>query len=231
MASPILPIKFKNLIEIEYFINQAKKETIDSSFLRHKELWRRLVVTQNENEITFLAIDSIYSQFQDLFETTHYDLIYGDPGSGKGAKLITFSLLGYRVVLAADLSGANILDLYGSAEICQITIAEDEMDDIDKDPDKHKIYKIGYDFTGTTTSQDLCDNFLHEKHRRLPNDKELIAWIQKHIEWMECYHDPWFKIQRCKIFENPQDDGIRTTKYTVVIHFSAPKGYWLQYDV
>jgi hypothetical protein len=81
------------------------------------------------------------------------------------------------------------------------------------------------------TLQDLCDNFLHEKHRRLPNDKELIAWIQKHIEWMECYHDPWFKIQRCKIFENPHDDGLRTTKYTVVIHFSAPKGYWLQYDI
>jgi hypothetical protein len=81
------------------------------------------------------------------------------------------------------------------------------------------------------TLQDLCDNFLHEKHRRLPNDKELIAWIQKHIEWMECYHDPWFKIHNCKIFENPQDDGLRVTKYTVVIHFSAPKGYWLQYDI
>ena len=79
--------------------------------------------------------------------------------------------------------------------------------------------------------QDLCDNFIHEKHRRLPNDKELIAWIQNHIEWMENYHDPWFKIQRCKIFENPQDDGLRTTKCTVVIHFSAPKGYWLHYDI
>lgn len=149
-ASPTLPIKFKNLTEIEYFINQAKNETIGSLFLRHKSLWGRLVVTQNESEIIFLAIDSMYSQFQDLFETTHYDLLYGDPGSGKGAKLITFKLLGYRVVLAADLSGANILDLYGSSEICQITIAEDEMDDIHKDADKHKIYKIGYGFTGTT---------------------------------------------------------------------------------
>ena len=151
VASPILPIKFKNLEEIEYFIEQAKKETIDSLYLRHKSLWKRLIVTQNESETIFLAMDSVYSQFQDMFETTHYDLLYGDPGSGKGAKLITFKLLGYRVVLAADLSGANILDLYGSTEICQITIAEDEMDDIHKDADKHKIYKIGYDFTGTTT--------------------------------------------------------------------------------
>jgi hypothetical protein len=38
--------------------------------------------------------------------------------------------------------------------------------------------------------QDLCENFLHEKHRRLPNVMELMTWIQKHIKWMECYHDP-----------------------------------------
>lgn len=86
-----------------------------------------------------------------MFDTTHYDLIVGPPRSGKGVILITFKLLGYRVVLAADLSGPNILDLYGSAEKCQITIAEDEMDDIEDDPIKRKMYRIGYDLTGNTT--------------------------------------------------------------------------------
>ena len=100
--------------------------------------------------ISFLSIDSVYSNFQDLFETTHCDLIDGAPGSGKGATLITFQLLGYRVVLAADLSGANILDLYGSNGRCQITVAEDELDDIEDDPIKRKMYKIGYDITGKT---------------------------------------------------------------------------------
>lgn len=92
-------------------------------------------------------------------------MIYGPPGSGKGAILITFSVLGYRVVLAADLNGANLLDLYGSAEICQITIAEDELDDIHRDPDKHKIYKIGYDFTGTT--QRTLDGNTSNRNNRL----------------------------------------------------------------
>lgn len=92
-------------------------------------------------------------------------MIYGPPGSGKGAILVTFSLLGYRVVLAADLNGANLLDLYGSTEICQITIAEDELDDIHRDPDKHKIYKIGYDFTGTT--QRTLDGNTSSRNNRL----------------------------------------------------------------
>jgi hypothetical protein len=165
VASPIIPIKFRDMAEVEYFIKQAKKETIESIYFKHKSLWKNFVVTKDQNTVIFLAVDSVYSHFQDLFETTHYDLIYGPPGSGKGAILITFSLLGYRVVLAADLNGANLLDLYGSAEICQITIAEDELDDIHRDPDKHKIYKIGYDFTGTT--QRTLDGNTSNRNNRL----------------------------------------------------------------
>ena len=51
-------------------------------------------------------------------------------------------------VLAADVNGANILDLYGSNGRCQITVAEDELDDIKDDPIRRKIYKVGYDLTG-----------------------------------------------------------------------------------
>ena len=43
------------------------------------------------------------------------------------------------------MSGANLLDLLGSAEMGQITIAEDELDDIDQDHDKKHIYKVGVD--------------------------------------------------------------------------------------
>jgi hypothetical protein len=151
IASYITAIKFKDLNEIRFYIEQAKKETIESIYLKHESLWKKFVVANDEYTIPFLAIDSVYSQFQDLFDTTHYDLIVGPAGSGKNVILITFKLLGYRVVLAADLSGANLLDLYGSAQICQITIAEDEMDDIEDDPIKRKMYKVGYDLTGKTT--------------------------------------------------------------------------------
>jgi hypothetical protein len=150
IASYTLPIKFKDLTEIKGFIDVAKRQTIDSIYYQHKKLWKKFVATNDEYTISFLAIDSVYSHFQDLFETTHSDLIDGAPGSGKGATLITFQLLGYRVVLAADLSGANILDLYGSNGRCQITLAEDELDDIRDDSIKRKLYKIGYDITGKT---------------------------------------------------------------------------------
>jgi hypothetical protein len=56
--------------------------------------------------------------------------------------------LGYRVILASDMNGANLLDTMGFTEPCQVTIAEDELDDIDKDEIKKKLYKVGYDKGG-----------------------------------------------------------------------------------
>ena len=96
IASFTLPVKFKDIPEIKSSIEVAQGETIDSIYEMHKALWEKLVVSTDESTIKFLAIDSVYSNFQDLFETTHYDLIDGTPGSGKGATLITFQLLGYR---------------------------------------------------------------------------------------------------------------------------------------
>src|SRR4051794_11794894 len=144
-ASPALPYQFKDVAEIEYFIEQAQKETVDSLFAKHKSVWKQIVVASDDRLIILLASDSVYSYFQDKFATTHYDMFVGGPGSGKGAILNGFRYLGYRVVLASDMSGANILDLLSSVESNQITLAEDEFGDIYKDPDKLKIVKVGYD--------------------------------------------------------------------------------------
>lgn len=144
-ASPALPYLFKDMTEIEYFIEQAQKETLDSLFAKHKSVWKQIVVASDDGLIILLASDSVYSYFQDKFATTHYDMFVGGPGSGKGAILNGFRYLGYRVVLASDMSGANILDLLSSVESNQITLAEDEFGDIYKDPDKLKIVKVGYD--------------------------------------------------------------------------------------
>lgn len=46
------------------------------------------------------------------------------------------------------MSDANLLDTMGFTEPCQVTIAEDELDDIDKDEIKKKMYKVGYDKGG-----------------------------------------------------------------------------------
>jgi hypothetical protein len=112
-----------------------------------ESIWDKILVAKSKEVITFYTADTIYSYFQDLFPTTHYDMIVGNPGAGKGAILVSFRLQGYRAVMAAGMSGANLLELLGSVEACQITLLEDEFQNIEKDPDKEVIYKIGYDET------------------------------------------------------------------------------------
>ena len=72
-------------------------------------------------------------------------------GSGKGAILITFSYLGYRVILGGNMSGASILDLLGSLEAFQVVIAGDELNNLRSDAEKWRLYTIGYDAFELTT--------------------------------------------------------------------------------
>ena len=146
--TPVIPYTFKDIDEIKYFIEQAKYETIHSLYSKSKSIWKHFVVAKDNDTITLLAVDQVYSYFQDLFSTTHYDMITGSPGSGKGAILVTMKQLGYRVILASDTSGANLLDMFGSVESGQVVLAEDEFDDIDKDEIKKKLIKVGYDEEG-----------------------------------------------------------------------------------
>jgi hypothetical protein len=146
--TPIIPYSFKDVDEAKCFIGQAKKETIHSLYFKSKALWKCFVVAKDNDTITLLAVDQVYSYFQDLFPTTHYDMVTGSPGSGKNAILVTMKQLGYRVILASDTSGANLLDMFGSVEPGQVVLAEDEFDDIDKDEIKKKLIKVGYDEEG-----------------------------------------------------------------------------------
>jgi hypothetical protein len=228
VASYITPIKFNDPNEIKYYIEKAKNETIDSLFDKHLSLWKRFVVSNDEHMIKFLAIDSVYSQFQDLFEATHYDLIIGPPGSGKGAILITFKLLGYRVVLAGDLSGANIIDLYGSAEKCQITLAEDELDDIEHDSVKRKIYKIGYDLTGNTTR--TLDGNTNNRANKLyeiygfklfgtespPEDKSFEGFNDRSFTLQSTKGKPKYRIKKV-LFEMGKSVNKQDSKYRKII--------------
>lgn len=146
--TPVIPYTFKDIDEIKYFIERAKKETVHSLYFKSKALWKCFVVAKDNDTITLLAVDQLYAYFQDLFPTTHYDMVTGSPGSGKNAILVTMKQLGYRVILASDTSGANLLDMFGSVESGQVVLAEDEFDDIDKDEIKKKLIKVGYDEEG-----------------------------------------------------------------------------------
>jgi hypothetical protein len=92
-GSPIFPYTFANVGEIKFYIERVKSETIDTLFQKHKSIWKKIVVADNE-VIGLLAIDSLYSYFQDEFSTTHYDMFVGPPNSGKGAILLGFKYLG-----------------------------------------------------------------------------------------------------------------------------------------
>jgi hypothetical protein len=96
--TPIIPYSFKDIDEIKYFIEQARKETIHTLYFKSKSLWKCFVVAKDNDTITLLAVDQVYSYFQDLFPTTHYDMVTGSPGSGKNAILVTMKQLGYRVI-------------------------------------------------------------------------------------------------------------------------------------
>lgn len=146
--TPIVPYVFRDIEEISFSIKQAKKESIHSLYFKSKSIWKQFVVAKNSDTINLLAVDQVYSYFQDLFSTTHYVMVTGSPGSGKGAILVTMKLLGYRVVLGSDMSGANLLDIFGSVESGQAVLVEDEFDDIDKDEIKKKLIKVGYDDEG-----------------------------------------------------------------------------------
>ena len=146
-----LSYEYDNTDEVRRFIKLASKIHIDDLFFLAKSIWNDLVATSERELITLLAVDTIFSYFQEKFVTTHYLLLTGPPGWGKGAILLTFKLLGYRVILAGDMSGANLLDILGPIEKCQVCLAEDEFDNIHEDPDKERIYKMGYEDIGLVT--------------------------------------------------------------------------------
>ena len=159
--SPIVPYKFKNMKEIESFVQLAQKETLDSLYFKSKSLWQKFVSATDE-QLTMLAADTIFTYFQDRFATTHYLLAVGPVGSGKGAILVGFKYLGYRVILASSMSGPNLLDMLGSVEVGQVVVAEDELDNIDEDKSKQRIYKVGYDRFGVVPK--TLDGSLSSRH-------------------------------------------------------------------
>lgn len=83
------------------------------------------------------------------------------------------------------------------------------------------------------------EQFLSRNKRPL-NDQELTKCIKKCIN----DDDHSFRIQYCKVFSNPKkhevtifarggETGYTTkwTKYTVIVYYSIPKGYWEEYDI
>ena len=74
----------------------------------------------------------------------HYLLFVGDNNTGKSNALRIFHQIAYRPLFDTSITPANIYNFLGMDEEAQGTILEDEIDDIEEESDKMKIYKVGY---------------------------------------------------------------------------------------
>lgn len=152
-----IPYSFSSEHELTEYFDLAKKETIDSLFEKILQEFRNYVNTE-EHSLVILAADTLYSYFQTMFGTTHYNMLVGESGSGKNSALLVFRILGYGVFYVTSASAANYYTFLGDIQEGQGSIAEDEADNIGKDSDKKNIIKTGYASGGsvpkTSFSQD-----------------------------------------------------------------------------
>jgi hypothetical protein len=132
--------EFYNTIEYA-----AKNDSIYKIYHDVKPLYtKEYFVDTDLNNSSLLAIYTITSYSQDKFSTAPYIWLIGDNGSGKGSIILVYTALGYRVFYMSGASGANICEYLGTIEEGQGTIAEDELDNLDKDQYKQLLYKMGY---------------------------------------------------------------------------------------
>jgi hypothetical protein len=147
---PYEPYEFENMKEVLSYVERAKNETIDSLYKHAKQITEDYN-DQKKEKVILLAIDIIWSYFQDKFPTTHYDIVLGGNGSGKSSYGITFAATAYRVVKLTSPNAANINRILGCIEVGQCTLVSDETGAIDKSEDLMSLLKDGYDSKGKTS--------------------------------------------------------------------------------
>jgi hypothetical protein len=101
---------------------------------------------QDNPKLNLIAIDLIWSYFQDKFGTTHYLDIVGDNDSGKSSLGNTFEAVGYRAVNMTSPTAPNVFRTLGTIEPGQCILILDEADKIDESIDMMNILKAGYDY-------------------------------------------------------------------------------------
>ena len=134
---------FDSFEEVQYFIDLAKNETLDTLFTRVKNELKKYIDI-DDDFLNILSADIVFTYFQDRLRMTHYLLIIGDNNTGKSNILLVFSFLGYRPILDTAITPANIYNYGSQLEEGQCIILEDEIDDIDIQDEKKKLYQVSY---------------------------------------------------------------------------------------
>ncbi len=134
---------FSSQDEIEEYVKRAEKENLDSLLKKVENVWRKYFDIDDDT-LSLCAADTIFTYFQDKIGMTHYLLFVGDNNTGKSNALRIFHQLAYRPIFDTSITTANVYNFLGMYEEAQGTILEDELDNIDNQPEKMKIYKAGY---------------------------------------------------------------------------------------
>ena len=142
---PYEPYEFADIQEIKSYEEKCGTEFLDSLYRR-----ARCIVEnyndQDSSKLSILAVDIVWSYFQDKFSTTHYVAVIGDNGSGKSTIGDTFESIGYRVVNMTDPTAANFFRILGTVEPGQCTLVADEAEKIDQSPKIMSTLKTGYQY-------------------------------------------------------------------------------------
>lgn len=138
------PYIFTSKEEILNLINEVKtKDNPQTLFYMIKYQWKRYV-NESDIHLSLCAADCIFTIFQDRIGITHYLFFVADTEAGKSSNLHLFARLAYRAFMGIDISTANIYRFYGKEYAGIGTLIEDEIDDLDDQHEKLKMYKSGY---------------------------------------------------------------------------------------
>jgi len=135
--------EFTSEEEINSYITRAQNENLDTLYNRSKSFWIKYQDADNYHHV-ICAADTIFTYFVDRSSSTHYLLFVGDVEAGKSNNLTLFEHLAYRALPSISLTPANIFRSYGNFEEAQVTILENEIDNIEAQDEKKRIYKSGY---------------------------------------------------------------------------------------
>jgi hypothetical protein len=145
---------FKSEEEFDQSIEKAKNETLDSLYKLVKSIFKKYI-DADDFHISFCAADTIFTYFQDKIGLTHYLFFVGGNDTGKSNNLTVIEYVGYRYFKSVGITSANIYTSLGNKEEGQCIICEDEADNIDRDHEKMKNLKSGYQVGNGVARTDL----------------------------------------------------------------------------
>jgi len=141
-VKPTPPSKYPYSPYVFDFNDERKAPDPKMLFEEVLEEFRRFVDVEDEIRV-LMASTVMLSYVQEFFETVPYLHLLGDNESGKTHTLQLFAALCYRPLYGVSIPSADLYTFLGSDGHIP-TIIEDEIQGVERDSEKAKIWKVGY---------------------------------------------------------------------------------------